>query len=36
MGKGWHIMCVLVIVAAYLIGSKYPQAGQAAFSKVGL
>lgn len=32
----WHIVLVVLIIIAYLVGTKYPQAGQAALSKVGL
>jgi hypothetical protein len=34
--KSWHIGMILVLVAAYLIGAKYPQLGTSALSKVGL
>lgn len=34
--KGYHIVWILALVAAYLIGTKYPTIGQSALSKVGL
>lgn len=34
--KGLHIVLVLLVVAAFLVASKYPQVGQSALSKVGL
>lgn len=32
----WHLMLVVLIVVAYLVGTKYPSLGNTALSKVGL
>jgi hypothetical protein len=34
--RGWHIGLVVLVLIAYLVGVKYPQAGQTALSKVGM
>lgn len=34
--KAWHWGCILLLVAAYLVGVKYPSTGQTLLSKVGL
>lgn len=33
--KSWHIGVIIALVVVYLIGVKYPQAGQMVLSKVG-
>lgn len=34
--KGWHIATVIILVAVYLVGVKFPAPGAAVLSKVGL
>jgi hypothetical protein len=34
--KGWHFGAIALLIAAYLIGVKFPSFGQTALSKVGL
>jgi hypothetical protein len=34
--KSWHLGFIVLLVIAYLVGTKYPATGQSLLGKVGL